>query len=146
MSTKRKAESQDSPEAKKPKAQGSITSFFGPPKTVSSTTKVTGTTIETIAPSAVLDAPPVKFDKEKWVSTLTDEQRDLLKLEIETLHESWLAHLKDEIVKAQFLDLKRFLQREISSGKKIFPPMEDVYSWFVMSLVDTPQRRLTDGK
>jgi uracil-DNA glycosylase len=123
MSLKRKAESQALTDAKKPKANGSITSFFGPPKIVSTTTKVAGTTIETV------EAPPVKFDKEKWVEKLTDDQKDLLKLEIETLHESWLAQLKDEVTSKEFLELKRFLKKEIDSGKKIFPPLEDVYSW-----------------
>jgi uracil-DNA glycosylase len=72
-----------------------------------------------------------KFNKEAWVAKLTDEQKELLKLEIDTLHESWLAVLKDEVVTKEFLDLKRFLKQEIASGKKIFPPMEDVYSWYV---------------
>ena len=126
MSLKRKAESQALADAKKPKANGSITSFFGPPKNVSSSTKVTGTIKETI------ESPQLKFDKEKWVAKLTDEQKALLKLEIETLHESWLSQLKDEITSNEFLELKRFLKRELDSGKKIFPPMEDVYSWLVV--------------
>ena len=70
-----------------------------------------------------------KFDKEKWVATLTPEQKDLLKLEIETLHESWLKELKDEITGKEFLELKRYLKREQEAGKKIFPPMAEVYSW-----------------
>ena len=69
---------------------------------------------------------------------LTDEQRELLKLEIETLHESWLKELKDEVVSKEFLELKRFLKREVESGKKVFPPMEDVYSWFVLSPLPVP--------
>jgi len=51
-------------------------------------------------------------------------------LEIDTLHESWLAQLKDDIITKEFLDLKRFLRQEMDSGKKVFPPMEDVYSWY----------------
>lgn len=133
MSLKRKAESQALIEAKKPKANGSITSFFGPPKTVSSSTKVAGITTETIEP------PQVKFDKEKWVANLTDEQKVLLKLEIETLHESWLSQLKDEVTSKDFLELKRFLKKELDSGKKIFPPMEDVYSWFVVLIFQNGQ-------
>lgn len=125
-SLKRKAGEDSSPaDIKKPKANGSITSFFGPPKTVSSTTKVTGTSSETIEPA------PAKFDKEKWVAKLTAEQKELLKLEIDTLHESWLAQLKDEITGKDFMELKKFLKRELDAGKKVFPPMEDVYSWFV---------------
>lgn len=71
-----------------------------------------------------------KFDKEKWVASLNDEQKKLLKLEIDTLDPSWLAVLKDDIVTPGFLDLKRFLNREIESKQKIYPPMEDVYSWY----------------
>lgn len=65
---------------------------------------------------------------------LTDEQRELLQLEIDTLHESWLKELKEEIVSKEFLNLKRFLNAEREAGKKIFPPLEDVYSWFVLPL------------
>jgi uracil-DNA glycosylase len=128
MSLKRKASELPSSDAKKPKANASITSFFGPPKTVAANTKVTGTATTSNATSSAS-----KFDKEAWVKKLTDEQRELLKLEIETLHESWLKELKDEVVSKEFLELKRFLKREVESGKKIFPPMEDVYSWFVLS-------------
>lgn len=64
------------------------------------------------------------------MATLTPEQKRLLQLEIDTLDESWLVHLKDEIVTKEFLDLKRFLEREYAAGKKIFPPKEDIYSWY----------------
>jgi len=112
---KRKAADLAAAEAKKPKANGSITSFFAAPKPVASSSS---------------SAPPViKFDKQKWLEKLTDEQKELLKLEIETLHESWLAHLKDEVLTKEFLALKRFLKKEKEDGKTIFPPMEDVYSW-----------------
>ena len=71
-----------------------------------------------------------KFDKSKWLEKLTQEQKDLLALEIETLDESWLAHLKDDILSKDFLQLKRFLKSEHEAGKKIFPPAADVYSWY----------------
>ena len=106
MSLKRKAAELAAGEAKKTKANSSITSFFGAPK-----------------------AKAVEFDKAKWVESLTDEQKDLLKLEIHSLHESWLAHLKDEIVTKDFLDLKRFIKEELRMQKTIFPPLQDVYSW-----------------
>ncbi|KAF4632954.1 hypothetical protein G7Y89_g5158 [Cudoniella acicularis] len=131
MSLKRKAsELPSSSDPKKPKGNGSITSFFGPPKTVSSSTKVTASGSKT----EVFTSSPfstVKFDKEAWVKKLTPEQKDLLVLEIESLHESWLKELKDEIMTKEFLELKRFLKREHEAGKKIFPPAIDVYSWFV---------------
>jgi uracil-DNA glycosylase len=70
-----------------------------------------------------------QFDKEKWASSLPAATRELLKLEIETLHESWLAVLREEVTSASFLDLKRFLAKERGIGKKIFPPEKDIYSW-----------------
>ena len=77
-SVKRKAADLAADAAKKPKADKSITSFFGPPKRVAST--------DATNPAR---APVAKnFDKDAWVKNLTDEQRELLKLEIETLHEA----------------------------------------------------------
>ncbi|KAE8556313.1 hypothetical protein EYB25_001014 [Talaromyces marneffei] len=117
MSLKRSANTSSSPAAKKPKANGSITSFFGAPKPKDGA-------------SAPQQPPPtVKFNKEKWVSSLTAEQTDLLQLEIDTLDESWLAHLKDEVVSPEFLNLKRFLKKEKESKATIFPPENDIYSW-----------------
>ncbi len=81
--------------------------------------------------SSTAGAPAPKFDKEKWIEKLTPEQKDLLALEIQSLDESWLAQLKDEVVSRDFLELKRFLKSEHEAGKKIFPPAADVYSWYV---------------
>jgi len=129
-SQKRKAGTQAGADAKKTKQNGSITSFFGAPKPAAAPAAgSSGSGSSSNATTSRPEPPAVKFDKEKWAASLTQEQRDLLKLEIETLHESWLAHLKDEIVTNEFLDLKRFLDREVASGKKIFPPREDIYSW-----------------
>ncbi|RDL33282.1 Uracil-DNA glycosylase [Venustampulla echinocandica] len=118
MSLKRKASELPVSDSKKPKANASITSFFSAPKVAASS-----------ATKASISAPAVAFDKEAWVKTLTAEQKELLKLEIDTLHDSWLKELKGEITSKEFLELKRFLKRELESGKKIFPPLEDVYSW-----------------
>lgn len=111
---KRKAQSSAVEPSKKTKATA-ITSFFGQPKS--------NTQAATSSP------PSLKFNKDKWVAGLTAEQKGLLKLEIETLHESWLAHLKDEVVSRDFLDLKRFLKSEVDGGVRVFPPMGEVYSW-----------------
>lgn len=110
MSLKRKAAEVAADAAKKPKVNASITSFFGAPK-----------------PKADAAA---KFDKDAWVAKLTDEQKELLKLEIDTLHDSWLPHLKDVLTSPTFLELKRFLKKELASGKTVYPPMKDVYSWY----------------
>ncbi len=122
-SLKRKAGPQTGgSDVKKPKQNGSITSFFGGPKPTSSSA-------DSGAKSAAPEPAAPKFDKVKWVASLTAAQKELLQLEITTLHDSWLAHLKDEITSPEFLELKKFLDRETAAGKKWFPPKEDVYSW-----------------
>ena len=121
MSLKRKAIDVVAADAKKPKANSSITSFFGQPKRAAGLD----------AADAAKKGSVCKFDKDNWLAGLSDEQKDLLKLEIDTLHESWLAQLKDEIVSKDFLELKRFLKKELDAGKTVYPPMEDVYSWSV---------------
>ena len=128
---KRKAEppSASTSDLKKPKKDASLTSFFGAPKAAGVSTMSTPSSSPT---GPVSGSPPLKFDKDKWVSSLSDEQKKLLKLEIDTLDPSWLAHLREEVLNKDFLELKRFLQREIDSGKKIFPPLEEVYSWCVL--------------
>jgi uracil-DNA glycosylase len=115
MSLKRKAAEAATDATTKPKVNGSITAFFGAPK-----------------PSP--NSKPVaeaKFDRDAWVAKLTEEQKDLLQLELDTLHESWLPHLKDVLLNPTFLSLKKFLQQELKSGKVVYPPMKDVYSWYV---------------
>jgi uracil-DNA glycosylase len=116
-----------SSDLKKPKKDASLTSFFGAPKTANASSKSGPSPSSTTTSS---EPPQIKFDKDKWVSGLSDEHKKLLKLEIDTLDSSWLAHLREDVVHKDFLELKRFLQREIDSGNKIFPPLEEVYSWF----------------
>jgi hypothetical protein len=115
MSLKRKAADAVTDATKKPKVNASITSFFGAPKP---------------SPNAKT-AAAAKFDREAWIAKLTEEQKDLLQLELDTLHESWLPHLKDVLLTPQFLELKKFLKQELKSGKTVYPPMADVYSWCV---------------
>ena len=129
MSLKRKAPPTSSlDDAKKPKKTADLTSFFGPPKvTPTGGAEPVGPINGAVPP---FDEPAAStFDKDKWVAGLNDEKKKLLKLEIDTLDPSWLAMLKDEIVTPGFLDLKRFLEKEIDSKQKIYPPLVDVYSW-----------------
>jgi uracil-DNA glycosylase len=126
LSLKRKAPELPVNGNKKPKGIGSITAFFGAPKPVSTTAKVNG---NSTGPSSSPAAS--SWDKDAWVKKLSEEQKQLLALEIGTLHESWLKELRDEITSESFLGLKRFLRTEAQSGKKIYPPSEDVYSWYV---------------
>lgn len=120
-SVKRKGEGLASGDSnKKPKMNGNIASFFGAPKSSAPSSSPS---------SSAPEAPPLKFDKDKWVAGLTLEQKRHLQLEIQTLDPSWLAHLKDEITTPEFIELKKFLEAEVKAGKKVFPPREDVYSW-----------------
>ncbi|CAK7208394.1 uracil DNA glycosylase [Sporothrix bragantina] len=123
------------PKKAKQGQQSSLMSFFnnprGPPAAASTTTASSGPK-PTSSSSPASNTPfqfQTKFDKAKWVAKLTKEQQQLLKLEIDTLGESWLAVLKDELITPSFLDLKRFLSREHMAGRKIFPPPAEVYSW-----------------
>ncbi|KAI0521572.1 uracil-DNA glycosylase [Xylaria bambusicola] len=133
-SVKRKGDAAAADASKKAKTNGSITSFFKAPKTAAAAaagaTKAGGSGI----PFAANDPASVgnlaaRFDKEKWVATLTPEQKKHLALEINTMDPSWLALLKDEVVKPEFIALKKFIEGEVRSGQTVFPPSEDVYSW-----------------
>ncbi|KAK8016444.1 uracil-DNA glycosylase [Apiospora rasikravindrae] len=88
---------------KKSKPNASITSFFGAPKPAAA-----NGASSSAAAAAAPEPPALKFDKAKWVASLTPEQKKLLQLEIDTLD---------------------FLDREKTQGKKVFPPPEDIYSW-----------------
>ncbi|KAI1375421.1 uracil-DNA glycosylase [Hypoxylon crocopeplum] len=111
---------------KKPKVNASITSFFGAPKSSPSSSPAAASSANGTSKP---DAPPLKFDKDKWVASLTLEQKRHLQLEIQTLDPSWLSYLRDEITSPEFIALKKFLESEVKAGKKVFPPREDVYSW-----------------
>lgn len=67
------------------------------------------------------------FNKQEWVNSLASEERQLLTLEISTMHISWLAALHKELTKPYFLKLKRFLRSQ--SGKTVFPPPGHIYAW-----------------
>lgn len=69
----------------------------------------------------------MNFNKDQWVATLSEEEKRLLALEINTLHITWLACLHKEIVKPYFLKLKQFLRSQM--GKTVFPPPGKIYSW-----------------
>lgn len=68
------------------------------------------------------------FNKEKWLDSLSEDQKSLLDLEIRTLHITWLAYLHKELTKPYFLKLKRFLRIQMGN-RTIFPPANMIYSW-----------------
>jgi uracil-DNA glycosylase len=119
---KRKATAAPATSAKKSR---SITSFFVPKPASDGTADGSSSSLPTALP---------KFNKEAWVSSLSKEQKSLLTLEIETMDDSWLAVLKDELVSDKFLSLKKFLSEEKGA---IYPPRKDIYSWSRYCPLDT---------
>lgn len=69
----------------------------------------------------------MNFNKAEWVASLSDEEKLLLSLEVNTMHITWLACLHKELTKPYFLKLKRFLRSQ--SGKTVFPMPGKIYSW-----------------
>ena len=148
VAQKRKAEDLVQDPSKKTK-NTSITNFFSQPKPAAKpaasapsssqpSSTPNGTNESADAPASTASSLPAepavplavkRFDKEAWIAKMSPEQKELLKLEIETLHESWLPYLADEITSQSFLGLKRFLKAEAEKGIKIYPPSADVYSW-----------------
>ncbi|ODQ81093.1 hypothetical protein BABINDRAFT_29465, partial [Babjeviella inositovora NRRL Y-12698] len=69
------------------------------------------------------------FDKDAWVASLSEEQRQLLQLEIQHLEISWLTLLHKELTKPYFINLKKFLLQQSKFKKEVFPPENEIYSW-----------------
>lgn len=114
--SKRAAASITSPDSVKKVKSAAITSFF----------KTDGVS-QSSTPRAA-QAPNAKFSKNEWLRSLDQRNKDLLKLEIDTLDESWLSVLHQELTKPYFLKLKEFLAKE-RSAHTVFPPDCDIYSW-----------------
>ncbi|KAF8529822.1 uracil-DNA glycosylase-like protein [Gautieria morchelliformis] len=83
-----------------------------------------------------LNAVPLNLDA--FRASLSEEARNLLALEMQTMGKSWLKVLTDEIKKPYFIALKRWLATEgliadlsnpSNSKIKIFPPAKEIYSW-----------------
>lgn len=127
MSGNIKRKATESPAVITKKARA-ITSFFAPLGAASSSAPADS------APNASTSTRP-KFDKERWASKLSDEHKSLLQLEINTMEQSWFRALKDELITPEFLSLKRFLRNEKDGGKTIYPPEEDIYSWYAQSFI-----------
>ncbi len=53
------------------------------------------------------------------------------------LEKSWQNLLESEVQKTSFLKLSEFLQSEIKLGKKIYPPLEDVFAAFFLTPFDS---------
>ncbi|KAF8920227.1 uracil-DNA glycosylase-like protein [Mucidula mucida] len=76
------------------------------------------------------------FSLSAFQDSLSESERALLQLECESMGNSWLKLLKDEIKKPYFVQLKKFLWDEGVRGvsdsllpPKVYPPAKDIYSW-----------------
>ncbi|KAI0784169.1 uracil-DNA glycosylase [Abortiporus biennis] len=97
------------------------------------------------SPSTNLSARPlaapqslnsIPFSLSAFQATLSDEEKQYLALECQTLGKSWLKVLKDEIRKDYFINLKKFLWQQGVKGPndtakslKIYPSPNNIYSW-----------------
>lgn len=72
---------------------------------------------------------PANFEKSAWIDSLKPEVKDLLEVEIDNIHPSWLPHVHKEVTKPTFLSLKKYLAGEYKKNINIFPPKQDIYSW-----------------
>ncbi|KAF9046882.1 uracil-DNA glycosylase [Hymenopellis radicata] len=78
----------------------------------------------------------IPFSLSAFQDSLSESERALLQLECESMGNSWLKLLKDEIKKPYFVQLKKFLWDEGVRGvsdsllpPKVYPPAKDIYSW-----------------
>lgn len=76
----------------------------------------------------------IPFSPSDFLASLSENERRLLTLEIESMGKSWLKVLKDEIRKPYFLKLKEFLWEEGVRGpetpcNKVYPAPKNIYSW-----------------
>ncbi|CCH40827.1 hypothetical protein BN7_361 [Wickerhamomyces ciferrii] len=140
---KRSAEKELENAVKKPKIGGkkSITDFFQKSSSTEKTKivreeKTKEKTEEKTEEPENSPVPEITFDddklsdfKKKFITKLTEEQKHLLSLEINTIEDSWFEVLSDEFLKPYFLSLKKFLITQKTAKHTIFPPENDIYSW-----------------
>lgn len=123
--------------AKKPKTAKPITDFFRKSSTTTKKAteqsgpdlKVTETTETTTDEKLEINTPEPSDFKKQFITKLTEEQKELLDLEINTLEDSWFQALSKEFLKPYFLDLKKFLKTQYNAKQTIFPPQNEIYSW-----------------
>ncbi|KAH9902866.1 uracil-DNA glycosylase [Cubamyces lactineus] len=78
----------------------------------------------------------IPFSLSEFQSSMSDEEKELLALECQTMGMSWLKVLKDEIRQPYFLKLKKFLREQGVKGPddsapnlKVCPPPKNIYAW-----------------
>ncbi|GJJ69153.1 uracil-DNA glycosylase [Entomortierella parvispora] len=124
-----------------PKVQTSLLGWAKPKVTAVS---VSATTEQGSTPTTVVNAAgagasssspspssflPLAKARPDILKGLSDEMRDLLRLEQDTMDATWLRALQMEFSKPYFIALKKFLKQEEASRQQVFPPKGDIYSW-----------------
>ncbi|KAI0749486.1 uracil-DNA glycosylase [Daedaleopsis nitida] len=78
----------------------------------------------------------IPFSLSEYQKKFSEEEKQLLELECETMGRSWLKVLKDEIRKPYFLELKKFLYDKGVRGPEnskpnldIYPSPKNIYTW-----------------
>ncbi|CDO75787.1 hypothetical protein BN946_scf184934.g2 [Trametes cinnabarina] len=78
----------------------------------------------------------IPFSLSEFQSSLSDEEKQLLALECQTMGKSWLKVLKDEIRQPYFLKLKKFLRdqgvkgpEDSAANLKVYPAPQNIYAW-----------------
>ncbi|KAF9547725.1 hypothetical protein EC957_007890 [Mortierella hygrophila] len=106
--------------------QQSLLSWAKPKAAASTDSTVTGTTDGSETPAS---APLVPKARPDILKGLSDEKRELLRLEQDTIDATWLRALQSEFTKPYFIELKKFLKQEDENKQQVFPPKSDIYSW-----------------
>ncbi|KAF9582207.1 hypothetical protein BGW38_000505 [Lunasporangiospora selenospora] len=83
----------------------------------------------TTTTAAADDSTTIVRAKPDILKALSDDKKELLQLEQDTMDATWLRALQTELTKPYFFELKKFLKQEELDKKTIFPPQADIYSW-----------------
>ncbi|KAG0271803.1 hypothetical protein BGZ95_000331 [Linnemannia exigua] len=108
----------------KPKAAAAIATTGS-----TTTTAVDGDKASSDTTAATTVVAPFVRAKPDILKGLSDEKRELLRLEQDTIDATWLRALQSEFTKPYFIELKKFLKQEEANKQQIFPPKDDIYSW-----------------
>lgn len=74
------------------------------------------------------ESTSVSDAKKNFQESLSSLLKETLKLEIDTIEDSWFAQLSSEFKQPYFIKLKQFVNKE-QATQTIFPPANDIYSW-----------------
>ncbi|KAL0954642.1 hypothetical protein HGRIS_003595 [Hohenbuehelia grisea] len=119
------------PSAKKLKLSSSAPGVLSASKTSGGSTKSSSLKV-----AGLPKLNSIPFSLSAFHDSLTDEQKRLLKLEMDVMGKTWLKVLKDEIKKPYFLKLKSFLwdqgvhgATDTPASVNVYPHARNIYAW-----------------